>query len=234
MLSTACSGVKAVITSASSIASRVGTYIATVDRQGQFNLIDAARAAHAGQFIFVSLSPNMSSDTPLNRAKRSVEAHLQSSGLAYTIIRPSFFMEYWLSPIIGLDYPNRRAMIFGAGENRISWITIHDVAECVVRSVDNALARNAIIQIGGPAALTPNEAVQIFETVIGAKFEVQNVPEVALEAQRTGSPDAHAQSVAGLSLDFAHGDVIDQTVQRAAFPFALTTVEEYVRALPAV
>ncbi len=233
-LAAACSGVKAVITSASSIASRVGTYIATVDRQGQFNLIDAARAAHAGQFIFVSLSPNMSSDTPLNRAKRSVEAHLQSSGLAYTIIRPSFFMEYWLSPIIGLDYPNRRAMIFGAGENRISWITIHDVAECVVRSVDNALARNAIIQIGGPEALTPNEAVQIFETVIGAKFEVQNVPEVALEAQRTGSPDAHAQSVAGLSLDFAHGDVIDQTVQRAAFPFALTTVEEYVRALPAV
>jgi uncharacterized protein YbjT (DUF2867 family) len=226
-LAAACAGVKAVITSASSIASRVGTYIASVDLQGQRNLIDAAQAAHAGQFIFVSLSPNMSSDTPLNRAKRAIEAHLQASGLPYTIIRPSFFMEYWLSPIIGLDWPNRRAMIFGSGDARISWITIGDVAECVARSVDNPVARDAIIQIGGPAALSPNEAVKLFESAMG-KFEIQYVPEAALEAQRTTSPDAHAQSVAGLSLDFAHGDVIDGTTQRAAFPFALTTVEQYV------
>ncbi len=230
-LAAACSGVKAVITSASSIASRVGAYIASVDRQGQFNLVDAACAASVGQFIFVSLSPNMRSDSPLNRAKRGVEAYLQASGLPYTIIRPSFFMEYWLSPIIGLDWPNRRAMIFGTGEARISWITIGDVAESVARSVDNPAARNAILQIGGPDALSPNEAVRVFESVLGSPFEVQYVPEAALEAQRTTSPDPHAQSIAGLSLDYAHGDVIDPAGQRAAFPFALTAVEAYVRRL---
>lgn len=231
-LDKACAGVEAVISSASSISSRVGSYIATVDLEGQRNLIGAAKGAGVERFVFVSFSSNLTTDSPLNRAKRTIEAEVQASGLGYTIIRSSFFMEYWLSPLIGVDYPNRKAMIFGAGENAISWITIGDVAEAAAIAADAAAAKDQVIDIGGPEALSPNEALRQFEAVIGAPFETTYVPESALEAQMAGTDDAHTQSVTALSLDFAHGDVVDTSNMTARLPFERATVRQYIEALP--
>jgi len=230
-LDAACVGVEAVISSASSISSRVGSYIATVDLEGQRNLVGAAKDAGVGRFLFVTLSGNMTTDSPLNRAKRTIEAEIQASGLGYTIIRSSFFMEYWLSPLIGFDYPNRKATIFGAGENKITWITISDVAQAAAIAADSPAARDQVIEIGGPEALSPNEALRIFEAVLVAPFEVHYVPESALEAQMK-SDDAHTQSVTALSLDFAHGDVVDTGNMTARLPFERSTVRQYIEALP--
>jgi uncharacterized protein YbjT (DUF2867 family) len=232
-LDAACVGVDAVISSASSISSRVGSYIATVDLQGQRNLIEAAKGTAVGRFVFVSFSSGLTTDSPLNRAKRTIEAEVQASGVSHTILRSSFFMEYWLSPLIGFDYPNRKAMIFGAGENAISWITIGDVAEAAAIAADAPAARDQIIDIGGPAALSPNEALRVFEDVMGAPFEVSYVPEAALEAQMSGTDDAHTQSVTALSLDFAHGDVVDTSNMTARLPFERSTVQKYIEGLHA-
>lgn len=231
-LDKACVGVDAVISSASSISSRVGSYIATVDLEGQRNLIAAAKGAGVGRFVFVSFSSNLTTDSPLNRAKRTIEAEVQASGLGHTIIRSSFFMEYWLSPLIGVDYPNRKATIFGTGENPISWITIADVAEAAAIAADAAAAKDQVIDIGGPEALSPNEAIRRFEAVIGAPFETTYVLEAALEAQIAGTDDAHTQSVTALSLDFAHGDVVDTSNMTARLPFERSTVRQYIEALP--
>lgn len=232
-LDAACVGVDAVISSASSISSRVGSYIATVDLDGQRNLVGAAKGAGVDRFLFVTLSGNMTTDSPLNRAKRAIEAEVQASGMSYTILRSSFFMEYWLSPMIGFDYPNRRAMIFGTGENKITWITIGDVAQSAASAISDPAAGDQVIEIGGPEALSPNEALHVFEGVLGAPFEAQYVPEAALEAQIKGTDDAHTQSVTALSLDFARGDVVDTGVMSALLPFQRSTVKQYVEALPA-
>jgi uncharacterized protein YbjT (DUF2867 family) len=231
-LDAACVGVDAVISSASSISSRVGSYIATVDLEGQRNLIAAASGAGVGRFVFVSFSSNLITDSPLNRAKRTIESEVRASGLGYTILRSSFFMEYWLSPLIGVDYPNRKATLFGAGENPISWITIRDVAEAAAIAADAPAAKDQVIDIGGPAALSPNEALRLFEDVIGARFELSYVPEAALEAQMADTDDPHTQSITALSLDFAHGDVVDTTNMTARLPFERSTVRRYIEALP--
>jgi uncharacterized protein YbjT (DUF2867 family) len=231
-LDAACAGADAVISSASSISSRVGSYIATVDLEGQRNLVNAAKDAGVGRFVFVTLSGNMTTGSPLNNAKRTIEGEVRASGLPYTIVRSSFFMEYWLSPLIGFDYPNRKALIFGAGDNPITWITIGDVAQALALAADSDPARDQVIEIGGPEALSPNEALHIFERVIGAPFEAQYVSEPALQAQIAGTDDAHTQSVTALSLDFAHGDVVDTANMTARLPFERTTVQQYVEALP--
>ncbi len=231
-LDAACVGVDGVVSSASSISSRVGSYIATVDLEGQRNLVGAAKGAGVDRFLFVTLSGNMITDSPLNRAKREIEATVRASGMGYTLLRSSFFMEYWLSPLIGFDYPNRKATIFGAGENRIQWITIADVARSAAGAVTNPATRDRVIEIGGPEALSPNDALHIFEAVLGIPFEVQYVPEAALEAQIQGTDDAHTKSVTALSLDFARGDVVDTRTMTTLLPFERTTVRQYVEALP--
>lgn len=226
-LDNACRGATAVISSASTVASQVGGTISTVDLEGQLSLVEAAQEAGVQQFVFVSFSGNMGSDSPLNRAKRQVEHRLIESGMTYTILRPSFFMEYFLTPLIGFDYPHHRATIYGSGENKISWIALGDVAESMTRSIDNPRAANAIVELGGPESLSPLEVVRLFESVMGEKFEVQIVPQEALQAQKDGAPDALPESLSALLLDYAHGDPVDAAQARSVYPFEFTSVRAY-------
>src|SRR5262249_29687705 len=115
-LDAACQGVRVVISSATSTVSRQpDDTIEAVDLAGQIQLVDAAKAAGVAQFIYISFSGNIDLDFPLRNAKRSVEQHLKESGLTYTILRPSYFVEAWLSPLVGFDFPNAKATIYGQG-----------------------------------------------------------------------------------------------------------------------
>jgi len=56
------------------------------------------------------------------------------------------------------------------------------VADFAVQCLPNPAARNAVIELGGPEALSPVEVVRIFEEVGGRPFKMQFVPEEALQA----------------------------------------------------
>lgn len=229
-LEAACRGVTAVISTASSALSRAdGDSIQTVDLQGQINLIDAAKVAGVSRFILISF-PHTGIEFPLQTAKRTVEEHLKASGINYTILQPTVFMEVWLSPALGFDGANAKARIYGAGKNKISWISLRDVARFAVAILDHPDARNEVIPLGGPEALSPLEVVKTFEQVQGRPFEVAHVSEQVLREQTEISSDPLQQSFAGLMLNYAEGSVIDMRETLRRFPVQLTSVEEYANA----
>ncbi len=233
-LARACDGSSAVITTVSSMpfSYEAGSNdIATVDVDGTQHLIDAARAAGVLRFVYTSFSGNIDLDCPLRNAKRTVEAYLRLSGLTYTILRPSCFMQVWLSPAVGFDAANASATIYGTGERPISWIHVNDVAEFAVRSVDAPGARNATLELGGPQPLTALEAVRIFERAGGHPFTLQHVPEESLRAQRQAATDPMQQLFATLMQCVAAGDPIDMRPALTAIPVRLTSVEEYASAV---
>jgi uncharacterized protein YbjT (DUF2867 family) len=228
-LDAACQVVETVITTATIIRSRQpDDTIQNVDRAGQVSLVDAARAAGVRHFIYISYSKNLAADSPLTTAKRTVERHLMQNGMTYTILRPSFFMEVWLGPVVGFDYPNAKATIYGAGNNQLSWISRSDVAAFTVAALDNPAAHNAILELGGPEALSPLEVVRIFERMTGRPFEVQYIPEEVLRTQHVQAADSVQQSFNALMLEYAKGDVIDMKDVLRAFPIRLLSVAEYV------
>jgi len=227
-LENALQGVSAVITTVSSTLSRhEGDSIQTVDDEGQINLVDAAINAGVRHFIYVSFCEL--GECPLQTAKRKVEKHLTESGLNYTILQPTYFMEVWLSPVLGFDYPNAKASIFGEGKNKVSWIAIKDVASFAVASLDNPAAKNRIIELGGPEALSPFEVVNIFEATKGKKFELKFVPEEAIKAQRDGAQDPLSESFAVLTLGVVNGSEIDMKNTLDVFPMQLTSVVDYAK-----
>jgi len=217
-LDAACRGVSAVISTASSTMSRQdGDSIESVDRQGQLSLIDAAIAAGVKRFILISF-PTVEANFPLQSAKRAVEQRLRRSGMTYTILWPTFFTEVWLSPALGFDATNGKAQIYGAGQNKISWISFQDVAQFAVAALDNPQAKNAVIQLGGPEPLSPLEVVRLAEQVTRKRFDVQHVSEEALRAQYSSAADPLQQSFAALMLWYAQGSAIDMTATLQAFP----------------
>jgi uncharacterized protein YbjT (DUF2867 family) len=224
----ACRGADTVITTATSTASQTpGDSIPRIDQLGQLHLVEAAMETGVRQFIYMSYSCNIKVDCPLTTAKRTVEYRVIGSGMNYTILRPCYFMEVWLSPFVGFDYPNSQARIYGSGQNPISWISYVDVARFTVMAVKEPAARNAILELGGPDKLSPNEVVKLFEQSGGKAFRVDHVPVEALEGQKAATDDPLQQSFAGLMLSYAQGDPIDMQDALRAFPVTLTSVKDY-------
>lgn len=228
-LTEACRGVGAVISTASSTVSRQeGDSIQTVDQDGQLALIGAARESGVGRFVFISFRHGRGVACPLAEAKRAVEEQLQQSGMDYTILQASYFMEVWLGPALGFDPLGGQVRIYGDGRNELSWIATRDVARFTVRSLTEPRMHNRIVEIGGPEALSPLEVVRSFEAAGGPEVKVDHVPEGALRSQYEDETDPLQKSFAALMLHYASGDPVDMSRTRAFLDGGLTSVRDYV------
>src|SRR5215471_18409356 len=187
-IAAACRGVNAVISTASSTLTRQpGDSIQSVDAAGQLNLVNAAKEANVGRFLFVSFRRTPGISFPLGDAKAQVEHAVTS--LDFTVIQASWFMEVWLSPALGFDYANRAARIYGPGTRPISWVSFHDVAEICAVALRHPAATRKTIEFGGPEALTPLEVVASFERIGGRPFQLEHVSESTLLSQFEGATD---------------------------------------------
>ena len=230
LLEPACQGVTAVISTVSAMPFSyhpIENNIQQVDQEGLKKLIDVAKAAGVKHFVYTSFSGQIDLDFPLRNAKRKVEQYLKNSGLVYTILRPSYFMEAWLSPVVGFDAANAKVQLYGDGTNPVGYISYLDVAQFAIESLENPAARNVSLELGGPESISQLDAVKIFEQASGRKFEVQHVPEEALRSQQDAATDPMQQSFSGLMQCVAQGDPIDMKKTLQAFPIKLTSIREY-------
>lgn len=226
-LDKAVAGVGTVISTVSSTFSRQdGDSIESVDDAGQTSLVHAAANAGVDQFVFISFC-KMQDEFPLQSAKRNVEKQLVNSGMAYTILQPTYFMEVWLSPALGFDPQAGKVTVYGSGNNKVSWIAVPDVAFFAVSALDNANLKNKQLELGGPQQLSPLEVINIFEQVAGRSFDIQYVPGETLAAQQAQATDPMSKSFAGLINTVASGSVILMKDALGDLQKQLTTVEDY-------
>jgi uncharacterized protein YbjT (DUF2867 family) len=227
-LATACQGVEAVITSATTTLSmQPGDSIPVTDQQGQLDLVQAARQAGVRKFVYISI-PQRMEPCPLTTAKRTVEQAVISSGMDYTILCPCIFMEIWLSPALGFDYPNAKATIFGDGHAKNAYISLGDVAEYAVQSLSNPETHNALFELGHHQMHSLLEVVRIFEQASGKSFDLQFVPVTALDAQRDSATDPLQISFAAMMHNMATGIYVDTSMAEKAFPdIKLKSVPEF-------
>jgi uncharacterized protein YbjT (DUF2867 family) len=227
-LDAACRGIDAVFSTATAIVSQQpGDSLEGVDLEGQKALIDAARTAGVKRFTFISAS-ELQPGFPLSDAKHAAEAHLRASGMDYIILQPSCFMDVWLTPRTGFDYPSAKAAIYGDGSKPIAFVYSGDVAGVAVAAAADPSCRNVTLPFGGPDRLTPNEVVAVFEQIAGRKFDVQYVPVAALQAQQASANHAVQQSFAGLMLRYAAGDSELPPLPPTIAP-PTTSVRDYAR-----
>jgi uncharacterized protein YbjT (DUF2867 family) len=229
-LKSACQGVDAIVSTASSTLSRqAGDSIESVDLGGQMNLQNAAKLANVSRFVFVSFRRPPGISSPLADAKAAVERVV--ADLNFTIIQASWFMEVWLSPTLGFDYLNASARLYGPGTSPVSWVSYRDVAEMCATALAHPAAERRIIEFGGPKALSPLDVVARFEKISGRSFYVEHVPESALRAQYETATDSMQKSFAALMLGYSSGDAIEMSSTITEFGLKLTSVDDYARAV---
>jgi uncharacterized protein YbjT (DUF2867 family) len=224
-LADACAGVDTVITTAS--VSKTGTdAVENVDLQGTSRLVDAARQAGARHFIFVStVGASPESPHPLFRAKGLVEQRLRESGLAFTILQPSVFMDVWFPVLIEMPaFSGRPVTLVGRSTRRHAFITEQDVAAFAVAATSVPAARNATLVIGGPDAVTFRDVVRAYEEASGRAIAIQSV---APGEPIPGVPEA----VSGLAAALESFDtVIPMREMARQYGVIQTSVPDFARA----
>ncbi len=233
-LSAACKGIDKVISTAScTFSMREGDNIETVDHQGQLNLVEAAKNAGVKRFVFISFFDNPNNTFPLSDAKRAVEHALSNSGMTWSSLQASYFMEIWLSPALGFNYPESQARIYGDGDNKISFISFKDVARLAVAALNNDYAKNRSCAIGGPQPLSPKEVVSIFEKTFDTAFTVENLPKEALLGQKAAATNPIEASFAGLMVEYANGFDVNMKGIEEHLGIELASVAAYAAAVKA-
>lgn len=171
----ACDGVAAVVSCAGApmdLRSRERTSFAAVDDAGNRHLLDAARRAGVGKFVYVSLAgADVLAHTAYAAAHERFAAALAASGLAYTVVRPTGFF-YFFDEILAQA---RRGLGFvvGPGTARTNPVHEADVAACCA---DALAGVEREVAVGGPDVFTRREVVELAFDVAGRAPRVASVP----------------------------------------------------------
>lgn len=225
----ACRDCEAVISTATAMGSKDRSLtLRAIDHDGQLRLVRSAKANGVQAFVYVSLPHTLRSSAPLVRYKREVERAVRASGMRWTIVQPTVFMEVWLSSLIGWDHVTGRALIFGAGTTPLGWVSVADVAEHAVRCLDDPRLADVDLPIAGPEMLSPNEVVEIFEQASGRPYTARRIPRPLLTvlAPIAGLFDEGIASGMHMGAQSTRRADVDSPLQRD-LGLPLTTVREY-------
>ncbi len=176
-LAGAIAGSTTVISAITGFGGRDAAGAPAIDRDGNRNLIAAAKACGVDHLIMLSVA-QASADHPIElfRMKYAAEQDLRASGLAWTIIRPTAYMETWVGIVGGPLLATGKTRIFGAGNNPINFVSAQDVAGLVELAVVEPRLRNQVVDVGGPANLTFNELAACFEATTGRAGVTSHAP----------------------------------------------------------
>lgn len=231
----ACQGADQVFVAAHAFNSTGQNVPRTVDGAGNRHVIDAARQAGVAHFVFTSIA-GARPDHPVDifRFKYEAEQYLRASGLRYTILRPTAFMELWAT-IIGEPIARRgQALIFGRGVNPINFVSVADVARFALLALQDEQARDQLIEVGGPENLSLLQFAESIERVTGHPAKQRHIPLALMRVMRSITRPinpAFSRLVASSIFMDTHDMTFDPTATLARYPTRLTHLDEVVRRL---
>jgi NADH dehydrogenase len=148
-----------------------------VDLEGNLNLIDASMSSGVKHFILISIhGARANHPLELYRAKFAAEQRLMASGLAWTIVRPTVFLELWTDILGSPLLKTGTATVFGRGDNPVNFVSVQTVARAVERAVVDPGLRGRTIEVGGTENLTVNDLVQRIAESNGRRAKARHIP----------------------------------------------------------
>jgi len=230
----AVAGARTVVSAIQGFAGTKDGSPATIDRDGNRNLILAAREARVENFVLVSVkdaSPNHPAE--LMRMKYAAEQDLKASGLAWTIIRPTAYMETWCEMLGRPMLDKGKTQVFGNGRNPINWVSAADVAEFVALAALDPEMRGEVIEVGGPDNLTMSTFVDVFRKEVGSSGNVGHIPRAAMRLMAVVmslvNPGMGRQIQMGVIMD-TRPQAFDASATRRRYPsISVTSLDEVVR-----
>ncbi|MEP6696756.1 MAG: NAD(P)H-binding protein [Pseudonocardiales bacterium] len=216
----AAAGVDVVVSAVHGFAGPGGGSPATVDRDGNQHLIQAAHSTGADMVLLSGVGAAPDSPFELFRMKHAAEAALAASAVPATIVRPTAFLELWIDLLTSTAGRSNRPLVFGRGQNPVNFVSVRDVAALVERVVIDPATRGQTIEIGGPDNLGFDDLARRVAAHLGNSKEPRHVPPAALHimAATIGRvrPELGRQARSALAMD-RFDMTFDDSTTRARF-----------------
>jgi NADH dehydrogenase len=181
--------------------------LAAVDRDGNANLVEAAKSAGADFVLMSTVGAAGDSPMELFRMKYAAEQHATRSGVPTTIVRATAFLELWIDLLHRTGARSGRPLVFGRGQNPINFVSATDVAAVLEQAVIDPATRGKTLEIGGPDNLTFDQLAQAVQSAAGRAATPRHIPPVMLHlmANTVGrvKPELGRQARAALAMDRA-------------------------------
>jgi len=152
--------------------------------------VDAAERVGVEHVVFLSV---LGAERNPLLPHRRIERHLEESGLTYTLLRASFFMQNFYT-VHSEDITERGELFVPAGGGETSFVDARDVAAVGVEALVDPAHRNLAYDVTGPEALTYGDAAAVFSGVLDREITYASPGVVEFVVTTTGR---------GVSLPFA-------------------------------
>jgi divinyl chlorophyllide a 8-vinyl-reductase len=169
----------------SCLASRTGTPHDAweVDYRMHAEILNAAKSADIQHVILLSAICVQKPLLGFQQAKLAFEKELISSGIRYTIVRPTAFFKSLSGQVERLQR-GKPFLVFGDGRlTACKPISDHDLAQFIASCLTDIDKHNRLLPIGGPgAAITPIEQGDYLFKRMGKKPRIRHIPIGVIDA----------------------------------------------------
>lgn len=159
------------------------------------NVLEAARAAGVSLLAYTSILKADTTGSSLAPEHKATEAEIRASGLPFTVLRNSWYLENFAADLPGtLD---RGSFVGSSGDGKVSYATRSDYAAAAATVLTGSGHENKTYELGGDPALTMDD-------VAAAMAEAGGRPVAYLDL----TPEAHAAALSAAGLPSAVVDLL--------------------------
>ena len=136
--------------------------------------IDAAKRAGVGRIVKISASDcNVRSRIPWAQSHALIDHHLRASGVDWTILMPTAFMQnfLWFTKPVAKGY-----LPLGAGKGSLSWVDTRDIARVAVTVLTEDGHSRATYFLTGPETFDMTQAAAQLSQLTGRKVRYLDLP----------------------------------------------------------
>lgn len=177
--------------------------------QGQLELekqlVDLAKKAGVRHIVKMSsMEAKANADSAIPKIHWASEEHIRKSGLAWTMVKPNFFMQNLLASARSIKENKSFSMPMGNGKTAMS--DTRDIGAVTAEALAGKGHEGKNYEITGPELLTFSQVAERFSEVLGTKISyIAADPAAYLEILKRVLPEWHANAVSDLFGGIAEG-----------------------------
>lgn len=134
--------------------------------QLELNAVETAKAVGVQHIVKLSVLGADGEVFALAKVHRPVERAIESSGMAWTFLRPNSFMQNVVT-YMAQTIRTEAAFYSASGEGRISHVDVRDIAGVAVKALIETTHEGRAYTLTGPEALTYDELATELSQVLG-------------------------------------------------------------------
>ena len=179
------------------------TWNGSTQAQQAENVLKAAK--RAGNPHIVRHSMWGSEKSRIIKQGDQVEAAIKSSGLPWTVLKPTFFMQNTM--MLAQTIASDGVIYWDVGDGKIGMIDVRDIVDAAVAVLTGSGHEGKNYILTGPQAISFHEVAKTFSTLLGKEIRYINVPhEAAFDSMVSmGMPAWIASGYGELMEGFSHG-----------------------------